>query len=158
MPRTVSSIAKAAVFAQQTGEAFLMLIALTHPDLPTPIRVTSDGVQTVSGGETYLPCPFNITLPSETDESPPEIRLVIDNVDRSLVQSIRALGGDPLGVRLEVVLASTPNVIEAGPFDFSMRDVQYDAAAIEGTLKYDDFLNEPYPGDRFTPSTARSLF
>ena len=65
--RTLSSAAQAAVFAAQTGEAFLVLLELNHADLATPIRVTSDAVATVSNGDTYTPFPFFISLPGKRD-------------------------------------------------------------------------------------------
>lgn len=158
MPRTLSIAAAAAVHAQETGEAFLVLLTLSHPDLAQPIRVTSDGKDTPSRGSTYLQYPFEVTLPDEGDEAPPSVSLRIDNVDRQIVAAVRGITGDAITVRLEVVLASTPDVVEAGPYDFALREVSYDAQTIEGTLHYEDIIAEPYPGDSFTPSRFPGQF
>lgn len=61
-------------------------------------------------------------------------------------------------VDLSVVLASSPSTIEAGPYRFTLRDVMYDAAIVEGTMRFEDVLNEPYPADSFTPARFPGLF
>lgn len=158
MPRTISAEARAAIFAQQTGEVFVVLLDLEHPAFTSPVRVCSDNRRVVSGGYAYDPFPFDITLPDETEDSPPRVSLRIDNVDRRIVSEIRRVSGAPVRVVVRVVLASSPDTVEAGPFEFALRDVTYDEQAVEGTLMYEDLLNEPFPADSFTPARFPSLF
>jgi len=49
MSRNVSAKARKAMFASQTGEAFLILLDIDHDDLEQPIRLTSDMVNTAHG-------------------------------------------------------------------------------------------------------------
>jgi hypothetical protein len=156
--RSLSSVARAAIFAQQTGEVFVLLLELDHANFTAIIRVCSDNLPVVAGGYTYSPFPFEITLPDESEETPPRVTLKIDNVDRRIVQEVRKVTGNPITVRLRVVLASSPDTIEAGPFEFSLRDVEYDAKVITGTLMFEDLLNESFPADSFTPARFKGLF
>jgi hypothetical protein len=39
-----------------------------------------------------------------------------------------------------------------------MREVTYDAFVVSGTLKFEDWLNEPSPAQAFTPTTTPGLF
>lgn len=158
MPRDVSAAARAALYAGQTGEVFVVLLDVEHPSFVAALRVCSDNRPTVSGGNTYEPFPFDITLPDENEEAPPRVTLRIDNVDRRVVSEIRRIVGAPARVIVRVVLASSPDTVEAGPFEFTLRDVSYDAQAVEGTLMFEDILNEPFPSDTFTPSRFPSLF
>jgi hypothetical protein len=146
------------LFASQTGEAFIVLLTLSHPTLANPIRVCSDGQALISNGNTYVAFPFRISLPAEAEGAPPTTELEIDNVDRSIVKAVREATGEPIQISMSVVLASSPNTIEAGPFDFTLRNVEYDASVVRGQLQYEDILNEPYPGDTMTPSRFPGLF
>lgn len=56
MSRNLSSDALQALYLQETGEAFLILLTINHPDLGTPIKITSDGVPTIiTDGVTQAP-------------------------------------------------------------------------------------------------------
>ncbi|MFN0133436.1 MAG: DUF1833 family protein [Phycisphaerales bacterium] len=158
MPRTLSTPARRAIFAQETGEVFLLLLTITHQQLPTPIRVVNNSEDVTSNGILYQRFPFELALPAENDEAPPSVTLRIANADRQIVQAVRSLAGDAMGVELAVVLASSPNTIEAGPYRFTLRDVSYDASVVEGVLRTEDVLNEPYPSATFTPAHFPGMF
>lgn len=146
------------MFAQETGEVFLLLLVIEHPSLPAPIRVVNNTEDIDSGGVTYQRFPFELALPPENDEAPPTVSLRIANADRQIVQAVRSLAGEAMTVALSVVMASSPDTVEAGPYRFTLRDVTYDAAIVEGTLRFEDILNEPYPADEFTPARFPGLF
>ncbi|RJP21681.1 MAG: DUF1833 domain-containing protein [Deltaproteobacteria bacterium] len=159
MPRPLSTVAKRAIFAQQTSEVFVILLELEHPNFAGIIRVCSNDLSVSHRGNTFVPFPFEIILPDETDDSPPRVTLRIDNVDRRIVSELRSVvTGVPVKVRLYVVLASSPDTVEVGPMEFSLRDVEFTATTVEGTLLYEDVLNESYPADSFTPARFPALF
>lgn len=157
MPRTISSQGLASLFAQQTGEAWLLLLTLSHPSLPTPIRVVNNHENIESDGETFVAFTFEITLASEHEDRPPTAALRIDNVDRSIVQAVRQLQGEPVTATISVVMASTPGTIEVGPMSFKLRSATYDALVVQGELLLEDVLNDPSPSDRFTPGNFPGL-
>ena len=159
MSRSVSATFQAAVNAQETSEVFLVLLEIYHADIgpPTTLYFVNNYEDVVSNGNTYTGFPFGINLPADIDDRLPEVQLSIDNIDRSIISEIRGLSGPPT-ITLKVILASTPNTIEAGPFDLTLRRVDYDAYTITGTLEVEDILNEPYPGDAFTPQNFPGLF
>jgi len=149
--------AEAELLKQETGEAFLVLLTIDHDDLTAPIRVVNNHENITSNGNEFIAFPFEIELPGAGGDSLPEVTLRIDNVDRQIVQAIRSISGPPT-VTLEVIMASTPNTIEAGPYEFTLRDATYDALTVEGRLQFQDILNEPYPADSFGPSGFQGLF
>ena len=81
--------------AQETGTAWLVLLTITHPGLPTPIRVTSDGVVTVHNGNTFDPFPFEVTLPDDVEGRAPQAHLRIDNTSQEIIALLRGLVTPP---------------------------------------------------------------
>lgn len=157
MSRSLSLAARQAVNAQETDEVFLLLLTLDHEDIAEPIRVVNNTEDVVSRGDTYIAYPFEITLPDEDPESVARVTLRIDNVDREIVRSLRGISS-PLLVGLEVVMAASPDVVEAGPFNMTLVSAEYDALTVTGELAFEDVLNEPFPGHAYVPSEYPGLF
>jgi hypothetical protein len=157
MPRVLSAAALRASYSQETGEVFLVLLTISHASLATPLRFVNNMTNIVAGGQTYVAFPFDIALPDEREDQLPRVTLTIDNVDRQIVQALRGLKTPPT-VTLNVVLASTPDTVEAGPFDFTLKSGEYDALVVTGTLAFEDVLSEPYPADAFSPQWFPGIF
>jgi len=157
MSRNLSTGARQAIFAAESGEAFIILLTFTHESLATPIRVGSDSVDTVSRGQAYIAYPFDLTLPDDDEGRAPRARLVIDNVDRQIVATLRNLATSPV-LTLEIVRAAVPDVVEAVFHDFRLRNVRYDSHVIEADLTIEDFTAEPYPAGSFCPSLFPGIF
>ena len=155
--RTLSSADIQAMNASETGQAYLCLIKISHPNLPLPITVTSDAVPTVSNGVTFVPFPFVFQIPDDRADQLPIAKLQIDNTDLSIINAIRSVGNVPLTVQMQIVLAATPNTIEA-QWTMNMRNVNWDAAQVTMDLRFDEILDEPFPGDLVTPSTLPAVF
>jgi hypothetical protein len=156
-PRSLSSAAKAALTFQETGEIYLMLLTIQHPALIPSLYFANNNADITSRGNTYLAWPFQVALPEEREDTVPTIQIVIDNIDRRIMAGIRSLPTAPT-VLLEVVLASSPDTVEAGPFNFTLRGVDYDALTITGTLSPEDILNEPFPQYTYSPASFPGLF
>lgn len=157
MSRNLSTGARQAIFAAESGEAFIILLTFTHESLASPIRVGSDSVDTVSRGQAYIAYPFDLTLPDDDEGRAPRARLVIDNVDRQIVATLRNLATSPV-LTLEIVRAAAPDVVEAVFHDFRLRNVRYDSHVIEADLTIEDFTAEPYPAGSFCPSLFPGIF
>jgi hypothetical protein len=164
MPLSGSAIR--AAFAETTDEAFLVLLTIAHPDLAQPIRVVNNHVNVTSRGNVFIGCPFQPLLPDEIEGQLPRLRMEFDNISfvdpadqqqRRISDYVRAIA-TPFTVTLEVILGSTPDVVEAGPLALTAVHVEYDAAIVSAELALEDVLNEPYPGDSFVPSRYRGLF
>lgn len=157
MSTQVSINAMRAMFAQQTAEVFLVCLTITHPDITT-LRLVNNTQPVVRAAGTYQPYPMQLILPAQRDDQLPQVDIVIDNVDREVLRQIRTVSGVPK-VTMEVILASSPDTVEAGPFDFSLKQAGYDVLAITGTLGYeDDILNQRVPAMEYTPTNSPGLF
>lgn len=160
MSRSLTATTVREIFASETGEAWLVLLTIDHASLGAPIRVSSDGVDTVSRSNTYQHFPFRLTLPQEAAGELPRARLEIDNVDRQIVEALRLAAGGAEGpsVLMEIVRAAAPDTVEAAWPDFHIVDATYDVLTVGGELAMDLLEREPYPADSYTPATAPGVF
>jgi len=152
--RTLSTNARAALYAAQSDEVWLQLLTVEHSAIVTPIRIVANTEDVVSRGDTYTAFPFEISIPATSAES---VELVVDNVSRELIEEVRSID-TPLTLTLEVVLASHPDTVEAGPFAFQSRAVEYDVQRMRFTLAYEPLLSEPFPAYVYTPIEYPGLF
>ena len=157
MSRSLSSTFLEAIYSQETSEVFLLLLEIDHDDLSGPIRVANNYANVTSSGNTYVGFPFELSLPADFEDQLPAITLTICNVDRQVVDAVRTIDG-PATADLSVVLASDPDTIEIGPLSLTLREVSYDALTVSGSLQPEDLLNEPFPGDIFSPGNYPGLF
>lgn len=157
MSRAPSLLARQALHAEATADAFLILLTLSHTALEEPLRVSSDAVDTVSRAMTFTAFPFALTLPDDIDNQAPEARLTIDNIDREIVRTLRGLASAPT-VLIEIVRAATPDIIEAQFQDFRLTNVTYDSQVVSGNLTLEDFTMEPFPAAVFSPGYFPGLF
>lgn len=154
--RTVSSNARAALYAAQTSEVLLQLLTIDHADLGAPLRLVNNTEAIVSDGETFQPFPFSLVLPAESDSELPTVELVVDNVSRELLEEVRAIS-TPFTLTIEIVLASSPDTVEAS-YNLESRSATYDAMSIRFQLGAEAFMAEPFPTDIYTPTTNPGLF
>jgi hypothetical protein len=155
---SLSTTALQAAYSSETGTAFIILLTLSHPSIPIPIRVTSDSVITVSRGNTFISYPFMVTLPSDDADQIPQATLVIDNVDRAIVTSLRQIGMVPANLLIEIVTSNLPDTVEFSSGSLTLREVEGDGVSVSGTLKFEEILGEAFPGDSVTPATLPGVF
>lgn len=157
MTRQLTYAARAAIQAQETGDVILILVTLDHAGMDDPIRAVNNSTDITSRGMVFTAYPFELTLPDDADGKPPRARLVIDNIDRSIVAAIRQLSSAP-HVTIEIIRAADPDAIEARFSDFTFTDITYDSRVVEGSLTLEDFTAEPFPAASFSPSLFPGLF
>jgi hypothetical protein len=157
--RTISAPALKAVLAQETGEVILVCLTINHSTFSQPFLFVNDQATLTRTAGVFQPCAFDVTLPDEQEDQVPQVQITLDNVDLAVLQKIRTIGAERPSVKMEVVLASSPNTVEAGPFSFSILNISYDVGTIQGTIGFeDDFLNTAFPADTYNPNNSRGLF
>ncbi len=157
--RHVSQRALQAMLSQETGEVFLVCLTISHPTLQSPFLLVNDYNPLVRTAGTFQPFAFDVSLPAEQEDQLPQVAMTIDNIDNQILQAIRNIPGQRPSVVMELVLAATPNAVEAGPFNFSILSIDYNDATIQGTIGFeDDLLNTAFPADTYTPTNSKGLF
>jgi hypothetical protein len=165
--RTLSLTLREAMFSQETGEVPVFLLTITHPDLDDPILVSSDPTArlstdplvygTTSRGDDYLFVGMRVQMPDERDQGAPQARLVISNVDRGIMPLVRSVDS-PASAKIEIVLASDPDTVEATVPALDMSAAEWNAEEITFDLTMDAQVTEPYPAGSFDPASFPALF
>ena len=143
--------------AQNNPDGVYLLLTITHEELQETHRLTNAPVNVVSRGNTFLALPMEPVLAEDSQDRPPQAKITIANVDRRLVTALRSTIA-PCRVKLEVVKISDPDYVEAEMDHFTMRNVDYDALTIQGTLSLEGLFDEPVVDYCFTPTIAPGLF
>lgn len=143
--------------SDNADDPWLDLLTVSHPDLPDPLRWVRDKVGVTSRGEVFTPFPFDVTPPGEGEDGPTAARITIDNVDKRMVELMRALATPPT-LLIETVLRSAPDDVEMEFPPFELRVVTGDRMQLQGELVDDDDGAEPVMRWLFTPSMAPAVF
>ncbi len=152
----LSPTARAAAYAQSTGEVFAWLLTVDHPDI-TPIRLTTDTDIVTSNGNIYTPFPMEIALPGSIGAQGGAARILLDSVDETVRNELRALTTSPT-LTFELVLLSEPDTVIKGPIAYELFDSEIDRLFISASLVFRNAFREAYPGRFFNQKTAPGLF
>ena len=154
---TLTSAFLESIYAQRTGEVYLILLKIDHEDLDAPILVVNNTENITSNGVEYVAFPFRLSIPDEVEDQLPGVALEIDNVSREIVGSVRTISS-PASATISVVMASAPNSIQRGPYSLTLRSVEYNQVTVSGSLQPHDILTEPFPSGSFSPGYYPGLF
>lgn len=158
MPRILSPAAARSILSCETDEIWMCAMRITHPSIAT-IRIVNDSVEAVRADGIYTPWAFEPILPNDTADANATVTVTMDNVDRDIVKLLRTITGEPPKCTLEVVLASQPDEVELGPFEFSILQGQSDITTLQLSLGYEeDFLNQGVPAQSYNPTSSPGLF
>ena len=154
----LSGNAREATFKVSSDEIFLALLTISHPDLGVddPLRISSDTVDTISNGETFQSVPFEFILPGDKDGRVIATDIRVEGVTDLILPGLRAITSRP-SLLIQVVLASTPDVVEVSFDNFFLRKADYDAIQITARFTQDSDKTTPF-GLFFTPSNFESVF
>ena len=167
----MSPKAVSAALVPETSEREVCLITITHPSWSSPVRLSTDATQflryaedgspmygTVSRGNTFEFVPITPVLPDSHDEQPPSARLSIDNVSLLVAPYLRAIDDVIPRCTVEVVLASTPDIVDQVWQEMDVEKASIDASRAEVTLGMDIGSSEAVPWLRFIPAYFPNLF
>lgn len=152
---------RAQLAAEHRGSVPIWLLTFMHPALEAPIRLSSDRTKrlsidpyilgTISRGNEYLWVPMDFVLPGDDEEAPPQIRVTIEAVDRSIFNVVRA-SREPATCKIELVWSFSPNLVELTLDHFEVVSAPYDEAQVTINLSQESFWGESWPTGRFTPT------
>jgi hypothetical protein len=167
----MSPTAIRAVFSPDSDNDLITLLTIYNPlneseviarladGFTQRISETDDEVEygVVSNGFSYTFIPMQISLPSEDEAQAPRCSIVLNDVTRYITPIIRDITAPPR-IKLELVLAKTPNVIEVSFSEFYINNFSYNAQAVTADLAMIDYEREPFPMHSFTPRYFPGMF
>lgn len=144
------------IFDQSSDDPFLTLLTLSHASFST-LYFVNNTEAIVSRGTTYEPFPMKIALPTDDGESLREVVCEFDNVSLELIEELRSVT-DFIDVKLEMILASKPDIVEIEIGELKLKNINYNKKTIQGRLFMDDFLNTGMTSERYLPSSFPGIF
>lgn len=170
---SLTAAAIRAMHAQQTDEELILLVTIADPtNSQTPIRLCDNYVGrleslssdseivygTTSRGHDYLYLPLQIALPQEQETGVGQCSLQLNYVTAEAIVLIREKLTQPTSVTIELVLASSPNTVEASFSGFDITSASYNADQVTLDLSMVSLSREPFPCYNFTPGSFPGLF
>lgn len=154
--QSLSQELRSQLYGQTSDDPFLMLVTMKHESFDT-LRFVNDAVDIESRGNTFVAFPIKITLPTDDGEAKREVKMSLDNVSLELIDELRSVV-TPISAKIEMVLASQPDVVQMEVVDLLLRNITYNRQTISATLHLDDFLNTEMASERYTPTTFPGIF
>ncbi len=155
--RTLTLAAVRSLMAERTDVVWLVFLTISHAELTPSIRVVNNTEDIESNGETFIGFPFLLDMPAERENQLPRVQLTIGNVDKSIVDGLRALSSSPT-IKVEIITSEDFDKVEVGPYTYTFAKMDFDKLLVTGDLKFEELLEEPYPGTRFIPNNFQGLF
>jgi hypothetical protein len=135
-----------AIELRETLELAHPLFAATHYVTNGPLAFTA----ALEGGGvvTFEPLPFGVKLPGANAGGNQDLGLVVDNVDREIIDELERASADP-SVRIAATYRAytSDNLTEPGsdPIALSLSDISAGMTRVEATATRTDVLNKRFP-------------
>lgn len=169
MSRLLTPAALKAMFSPDSDDTLITLLTITGTGIATPVLLADGYTQRISETadeviygvrsrlEDYLFLPLKIALPTEEQAAAPRCTITIHDVTRQLLPIIREITSAPT-VLMELVLSSSPDIVEASFPGFKMGAISYNSDTISAELTVESLATEPFPQHTFTPAYFPGLF
>lgn len=154
MPKEVSPNLRAQMYATEMQDVPLVVLDIVSG--ANHLRFVNNNENIIYDGNTYLATSFQFTPPGLSEGEIESASIAICNIDREIVTIIRTITDPPL-VTANLVLVGASVVREAGPWEFELRDVSYNAKTLSGTLVYNIHNKEILSTIKFIPANFPSL-
>lgn len=157
MSNELSAELLAQLFKQDSEDPFLTLVTLSHESFEDDILLVNNTKDIVSRGNTYRAFPMKIKLPIDDGETTRDFTLEFDNASLELIEEIRSVT-TAINVKMEMILASLPDVVQMSQEDLSMSSLSYNVNRITARVQLDSFLNVEITSERYNPKNFPGLF
>ena len=168
---SMSPAAIKAVFSPDSDDDLITLLTIYNPlneveviarladGFTGRISETDDEVLygVFSNGFAYTFIPMQVSLPSEDEAQAPRCSIVLNDVTRYITPIIRTITAPPR-IKLELVLAKSPDIVEVSFSDFYINNFSYNAQSVTADLAMIDYEREPFPMHSFTPRYFPGMF
>lgn len=145
------------MFATTTGEVFLVILEIQHPNLEEPIRYVKNTETITHLGNDYIPHPFAFRPPKESTDRLQRVRLSLDVIDSA---SIRAWSRSTMTTArcvIKIIAASQPDLALV-TWRYNLKRRTLDNAVLEVELSLDDEIGRKYPDGKITAGTVPGVF
>ena len=147
----------AQIFAQNSDDPFLTLVTLDHELMDEPIYLVNNTKNIISRGITFRAFPMKIRLPVDDGETVRDFQIDFDNASLELIEEIRSVTSS-INVKIEMILASIPDVVQMSQEDLLINSITYNAQRISAKIILDNFLNVELTSEKYSPTNYPGIF
>jgi hypothetical protein len=164
--RRVSLNFRNAIDAEASAEVEAVLFEISHPELAGPIRLSTDNAEVVSdepriygtrsswrgadpATEPFLWVLADAIVPSDIEDAPASGQVALEVLDPEMIALVLSFVTRP-SVAMAIVLASSPDLIEAEWTDLQIVSADIDSGQIVLSFSRDEIELEPFPSGRMT--------
>ena len=163
MSRALSSTARAALYAQESGFALPVLLEITHgvSGFANPLRIVNNEVDLTFGGYVYSAFPFRFDPPDQREDGAIQnARITICAIDQQIAAILRSTATPPTVRAVATFWSDESGTVfeQIAAWDMTLRNVSGNAETITADLIYEDRLDNEAPVDEFRPTTFPGVF
>jgi len=100
---------------------------------------------------------MKIRLPVDDGETVRDFAIEFDNASLELIEEIRSVTSQ-IGIKLEMILASMPDVVQMEQADLKIITLNYNATKITARVVLDSFLSVELTSEKYNPSNFPGIF
>lgn len=131
------------IYKSNSNDPILILLQLIFPN-NNKFYFVNNTENITSNGQLYTAFPFSFSLPNDSDEEIPELKITISNVGLDLVDDFTTNTSNILA-EVNIVFASMPDFAEISVKNLIVKKVSQSAKFVDIFLGYDDILNFKIP-------------
>ena len=164
--RRLSLNARLAQDAPASDEIHAVLMEISHPSLSAPIRLSTDNSERISDeplvygtrsrwrganpqAEPFLWIVASAVIPSDLEDAPAAATIVVENLDSKMAELLRSFI-DAASLSMAVVLASSPDLVEAEWTGLQLVTAEITAGEITLQFSREEIELEPFPMGRLS--------
>lgn len=145
-----------AMTAPETAEVIVTLLSL-YVDDENILNICDDRMPLTSGNIKYTPWGFRAVMPDQSEDAR-ACRLQIDNTDLTIARHIKSHLNRRIKIVTRAVMASSPDIVEQGPFEFVLRNVHITAQSIIGELVDSYMADRKFSNYTYSPGDFPGLY
>ncbi len=157
MSNSLSPELLAQLYGQSSEDPFLTLVTLSHTSFTSDVTLVNNTKDIVSRGITFEAFPMKIRFPVDDGETARTFAIDFDNASLELITQIRMVTTQ-IGVKVEMILASLPDVVQIEQDDLFVASLTYTKSKITAAIVMDSFLNVAMTSEQYNPNNFSGLF
>lgn len=166
MPRNIEQIAMTELFGSSTDGNIPVLIDITHDALVIEgqdnghLRLINSTAAVRYKNKKYIPCSFQVSLPSEDGKKIGNASVSISAIDQTIIEVIRSLRSSPRAVIEDFFTKIDEDRFlfsKIGHYEFEMNSVSWDEKAAKWNLIFDPVSQSTVPRALGTKTRCPSI-
>jgi hypothetical protein len=144
------------IFKKNVVGSTPILLKVSHSDMKEPLYLTDNSQALVYEGNAYVPAYFKITLPESSKESVGLAKITMGAVDLKVINLVRNMK-TALKVKFMAEYYEDGIFSRLDSFEFELRNISWNAMALEGDLTFKSLLDVEFPSGEFTSITTPGI-